>query len=187
MQMASLEIVSTNIQIYNPIYDEDTGIYNDECPYKKYSRGQHITYTCPCISGRTLNNRQQFLQHFNSKTHTCWRENLGKDENIKVIKDLRILNGKNENKLRLAMNKIKLQARQLTREINKIEMIKKDYNNYKLTTELSIKHKNEFINDLEENIKILEEHTGLSIESCDSRNSNDSILSDESYSSIQTD
>ena len=66
-------------------------------------------------------------------------------------------------------------------------MIKKDYNNYKLTTELSIKHKNEFINDLEENIKILEEHTGLSIESCDSRNSNDTILSDESDSSIQTD
>ena len=126
MQMASLELVSTDIKVYKPVYDEDTGLYNDECPYKKYSRDQYITYTCPCISGRTLNNRQQFLQHFNSKTHTCWRENLGKDENIKVIKDLRILNGKNENKLRLAINKIKLQARQLTREINKIEMIKKD-------------------------------------------------------------
>ena len=66
-------------------------------------------------------------------------------------------------------------------------MIKKDYNNYKLTTELSIKHKNEYIIDLEENIKILEEHTGYSIESCNSRNSNDTILTDESYSSIQTD
>ena len=162
--MTSLEIVSTDIQIYKPIYDTDTGLYIDECPYKKYSRGQYITYTCPCISGRTLNNRQQFLQHFNSKTHTSWRENLGKDENIKTIKELRILNGKNENQLRLANNKIKLQARQLIREINKIEMIKKDYKNYKITTDLSIKHKNEYINDLEENIKILEEHTGLSIE-----------------------
>tara|TARA_R110001592_G_scaffold113469_4_gene312588 strand:+ start:1255 stop:1818 length:564 start_codon:yes stop_codon:yes gene_type:complete len=187
MQMTSMEIVSTNIQIYKPIYDEDTGLYNDNCPYKKYSRGQHITYTCPCISGRTLNSRQQFLQHFNSKTHTCWRENLGKDENIKVIKELRILNGKNENNLRLANNKIKLQSRQLSREINKIEMIKKNYNDYKSTTELSIKHTNKYIIDLEENIKILEKHTGLYIESCDYTKSNDTILTDESYSSIQTD
>lgn len=185
--MASLEIVSTNIQVYKPVYDAETGLYNDECPYKKYSRGQHITFTCPCISGRTLNNRQQFLQHFNTKTHTCWRENLGKDENMKLIKNLRIINGKIENKLRLANNKIKLQARQLITEITKFEIIKKDYKNYKITTELSIKHKNEHINDLEENIKLLEQHTGLSIESCDSRNSNDTILTNDSYSSIQTD
>tara|TARA_B100000902_G_C26891848_1_gene707787 strand:+ start:150 stop:707 length:558 start_codon:yes stop_codon:yes gene_type:complete len=185
--MSSNEIVCTNIKVYKPIYNEVNGNYYDECPYVKYRRGPNTIYTCPCISGCSLNNRQQFTQHFNTKAHSNWINNLGKDENIKLIKELRIKNGLNENKLRIADNKIKLQARQLNRELNKIEMIKKDYNNYKITTELSIKHKNEYIIDLEENIKILEEHTGLSIKSYDSRSSNDSILTDESYSSIQTD
>tara|TARA_B100000925_G_C21749757_1_gene362950 strand:+ start:87 stop:569 length:483 start_codon:yes stop_codon:yes gene_type:complete len=151
--MASLEIVSTNIQVYKPVYDEETGLYKDECPYKKYSRCQNLIYTCPCISGCSLNRRQQFLQHFNTKAHTNWRENLGKDENIKLIKELRIADGKKENLLRIANTKIKLQARRLQIELTKNNSLKE-----------SIKNKDTYIKDLENNIKLLEETSGLCVE-----------------------
>ena len=79
--MANKQIVRKDFEEYVPKFNEDTGEYYDVCPYEKFSRCQKITYRCPCISGRSLNTRQQFLQHFDTKTHTTWRNNLGKDEN----------------------------------------------------------------------------------------------------------
>ena len=151
------EIVRTDFEEYAPTFDEVTGGYIDVCPYEKYSRGQNKVYTCPCISGRTLNNRQQFLQHFKTKAHTNRLKNMGNDGSIKLIKELRVLNGKNENKVRL-------QARHLKRLSVQIDMLEKELLVTKKANDDIIKYKNDIIYELNDNIKMLEETTGNRVE-----------------------
>ena len=102
--MANNQIVRQDIEEYVPKFNEETGEYYDVCPYEKFSRCQKITYKCPCISGRSLNTRQQFLQHFDTKTHTTWRNNLGKDENKQIIKNLQIENAKKDRIIQKKIN-----------------------------------------------------------------------------------
>ena len=158
--MQNQELVRTEIEEYAPKFDEVTGEYTDECPYEKYSRGQNKVYTCSCISGRTLNNRQQFLQHFKTKAHTNWLKNMRKDGSIKLIKELRVLNGKNENKIRL-------QARHMRRLVANIDMLEKELLVTKKANDDILKYKNDVIYELQDNIKLLEEATGNSVEYCD--------------------
>ena len=151
------QLVRTEIEEYAPLFDEETGEYTDVCPYEKYSRGQNKVYSCPCICGRTLNNRQQFLQHFKTKAHANWLKNMGKDGNVKLIKELRIENGKKDNKIRL-------QARHMKRLLKNIEMLEKELSVTKKANSEILKYKNDVITDLQDNIKLLEEATGHSIE-----------------------
>ena len=39
--MSSYEIVCTNVKIYKPVYDEETGLYS-ECPYKNILIYTHV-------------------------------------------------------------------------------------------------------------------------------------------------
>lgn len=179
--MTNREIVRQDFEEYIPKFNENTGEYYDVCPYEKFSRCQKITYKCPCISGRSLNTRQQFLQHFNTKTHITWRNNLGKDDNKKVIKDLQIENGKKDLLLQQKNNKIdsfqkmidklnkdinykqntlKLQSREIKKLINKQKNLRKEISFYVN----NLKIKNDLIIELEENVKLLEEASNLSIE-----------------------
>ena len=181
----SNQLVRTEIEEYVPHFNEETGKYLDKCPYEKYTRGQLSVYTCRCISGRTLNNRQQFLQHFKTKAHKSWLNNLEKDdENIKLIKLLRIENGKKENINRL-------QARHLKRYIRRVKMLEYEIAESKRANDSIINHKNNIINELEDNIKelednitLLEETSGCSIEYVDA--SNDSAVIDWSLSTINS-
>ena len=151
------QLVITEIEEYVPVFNEDTGEYTDACPYEKYTRGQQSVYTCRCISGRTLNNRQQFIQHFKTKAHGNWMKNLGKDENIKLIKELRIESAKKDNKLRM-------QARHLKRQQQRIEILENELVENKKASDNIMKFNNNVINELQENIQLLEETTGASIE-----------------------
>jgi hypothetical protein len=138
------QLVITEIEEYVPVFKEDTGEYTDACPYEKYTRGQHSVYTCRCISGRTLNNRQQFIQHFKTKAHGNWMKNLGKDENIKLIKELRIESAKKENMLRIQVRTLKCQLQRINILENEIMENKKASNNI-------INYKNNIINELQVN------------------------------------
>jgi hypothetical protein len=153
------------VEDYEPYFDEETGEYLDKCPYEKYTRGQQAVYTCRCISGRTMNNRQQFVQHFKTKAHTNWLKHLGKDENIKLIKELRIELGKKDNMFRL-------QARHLKRSLRNSEMLEKEIGENKKSNESILRYKNELIAELQENIKLLEKTTGCNIEYLDENNEN---------------
>ena len=179
--MANNQIVRQDFEEYVPKFNEDTGEYYDVCPYEKFSRCQKITYRCPCISGRSLNTRQQFLQHFDTKTHTTWRNNLGKDENKQIIKNLQIDNAKkdiiiqqkiNQNndlekenaklskKIIYNQNSLNLQARQLKKFIEQQRNLRKEISTYAS----NLKIKNDLIIELEENIKLLEEASNLSVD-----------------------
>jgi len=159
------QLVRTEFEEYEPYFDEETGEYLDKCPYAKYTRGQHSVYTCRCISGRTMNNRQQFIQHFKTNAHTNWLKNLGKDENIKLIKELRIENGKKDNMIRL-------QGRHLKRALRNSEMLENEIVENKKSHESVLSYKNELIAELQENIKMLEESSGCSIECADEDDNN---------------
>lgn len=171
------EIVRTEVEEYAPIFNEDTGEYIDSCPYEKYTRGQNSVYTCRCISGRTMNNRQQFIQHFKTKAHTNWLKNLGKDENIKLIKELRVDNG-------IKTNKINLQARHLKRAISHSKMLENEIEVMKKSHSDIMDSKNKLIADLEENIRLLEESTGNSIVYSDL--SDDNAVFPDDLSTIET-
>lgn len=179
--MASNKIVRQDFEEYVPNFNEDNGEYYDVCPYEKFSRCQKITYRCPCISGRSLNTRQQFLQHFDTKTHTTWRNNLGKDENKQIIKNLQIENAKKDRIIQQQLNEINnlqkenanldkkiiynqnslnLQARQLKKCIEQQRNLRKEISTYAY----NLKIKNDLIIDLEENIKLLEKASNLSID-----------------------
>lgn len=150
------QLVRTEIEDYAPAFNEETGEYSDACPYEKYTRGQQSVYTCRCISGRTLNNRQQFIQHFKTKAHSNWLKNLGKDENLKLIKELRVDNGKKDNKIRL-------QARHMKRLHRHTEMLENEISVNKKANDNIIKYKNDIIHELQENIKMIEDTTGHTI------------------------
>ena len=154
------QLVKTEVEEQEPYFDEETGEYLDKCPYEKYMRGQQTVYTCRCISGRTMNNRQQFVQHFKTKAHTNWLKHLGKDENIKLIKELRIEIGKKDNMIRL-------QGRHLKRSLRNSEMLEKEIAENKKSNESILTYKNELIAELQENIKLLEETSGCSIQYTD--------------------
>ena len=180
--MSNTQIIRQDFEEYQPKYNEVTGEYFDHCPYEKFSRTKKITYSCPCISGRSINTRQQFLQHFNTKTHNIWRNNIGKDENKKIIKDLHIENAKKDNIIQKQNNKVnslekdisykqnslKLQARQLKKIIQQQKITRKEISLYIS----KLKLKNDLIIDLEENVKMLEEASNLSI---DYETSNDEV------------
>ena len=159
------QLVRTDFEEYEPYFNEETGEYSDKCPYEKYTRGQQTVYTCRCISGRTMNNRQQFMQHFKTNAHTNWLKNLGKDENIKLIKELRIENGKKDNMIRL-------QGRHLKRALRNTEMLQNEIAENKKSHESVLSYKNELIVELNENIKMLEESSGCSIEYVDEHENN---------------
>ena len=159
------QLVRTDFEEYEPYFNEETGEYSDKCPYEKYTRGQQTVYTCRCISGRTMNNRQQFMQHFKTNAHTNWLKNLGKDENIKLIKELRIENGKKDNMIRL-------QGRHLKRALRNTEMLQNEIAENKKSHESVLSYKNELIVELNENIKMLEESSGCSIEYVDEDENN---------------
>tara|TARA_B110000967_G_C18617109_1_gene426909 strand:+ start:38 stop:448 length:411 start_codon:yes stop_codon:yes gene_type:complete len=136
-----------------------------------------------------MNNRQQFMQHFKTKAHTNLMKNLGKDENIKLIKELRIENGKKDNMIRL-------QVRHLKRALRNSEMLQNEIAENKKSHESVLNYKNELISELEENIKMLEETSGRNIEYADEDENNalpawdlSTIESDgdESVSSASTD
>jgi len=117
---------------------------------------EQSVYTCRRISGRTLNNRQQFIQHFKTKAHSNWLKNLGKDENLKLIKELRVDNGKKDNKIRL-------QARHMKRLHRHTEMLENEISVNKKANDNIIKYKNDIIHELQENIKMIEDTTGHTI------------------------
>ena len=183
--MSNAQIIRQDFEEYVPKFNEDTGEYFDYCPYEKFSRSQKITYSCPCISGRTINTRQQFLQHFNTKTHNIWRNNMGKDENKKIIKDLHIENAKKDNIIQKQNNKVnksekdiiykqntlRLQARQLKKIFQEQKNMRKEISLY--ISNLKLKH--DLIIELEENVKMLEEASNLSI---DYETSDDEVTKD---------
>tara|TARA_B110000483_G_scaffold230725_1_gene296255 strand:- start:9230 stop:9748 length:519 start_codon:yes stop_codon:yes gene_type:complete len=168
--MASLQLVETTIKQYKPLFDEKTGLYTDVCPYIKYDRNKSkITYySCPCKSGTIIQHRPQFLQHIKSKVHKNWKENIGNDENVQIIKDLRIKNGKLENQLLRNGTRIKLIGKQLQTEIKNNETIMNEFNKYKLTYECSINIKEQYIQELRNTINELQENIVLLEQSPDS-------------------
>ena len=172
------QLVRTDFEEYEPYFNEETGEYSDKCPYEKYTRGQQTVYTCRCISGRTMNNRQQFMQHFKTKAHANWMKNLGKDENIKLIKELRIENCKKDNLIRI-------QGRHLKRALRNSEMLENVIVENKKLHETVLSYKHEVIVELQDNIKMLEESSGCSIEYADEGANNHQ--SAEDLSTIESD
>lgn len=64
----SLELVTTQRNIYKPYFNENTGKYQDICPYKQK---QYIcdTYICRCKALAHFSTRGGFNQHIKSKCH----------------------------------------------------------------------------------------------------------------------
>jgi len=84
-------------------------------------------------------------------------KHLGKDENIKLIKELRVESAKKDNKLRM-------QARHLKRQQQRIALLENEVTESKKASDNIIKYKNNIITGLQENVQLLEETTGASIE-----------------------
>ena len=63
-----MALTMTDISMYIPTFDENTGKYIDVCPYKFHER-QRKHYTCRCNVSTIITSRQQFLSHVKSKTH----------------------------------------------------------------------------------------------------------------------
>jgi uncharacterized protein YigA (DUF484 family) len=115
-----------------------------------------------------LNNRQQFIQHFKTKAHSNWLKNLGKDENLKLIKELRVDNGKKDSKIRL-------QARHMKRLVRHTEMLENEISVNKKANDNIIQFKNDIIHELQENIKMIEDTTGHTIVYDDASEKNEEV------------
>ena len=110
---------------------------------------------------------------------------MGKDENKKIIKDLHIENAKKDNIIQKQNNKVnklekdiiykqntlRLQARQLKKIFQEQKNMRKEISLYIS----NLKLKNDLIIELEENVKMLEEASNLSI---DYETSDDEVTKD---------
>jgi len=63
-----MELVSLEDEVYVPRYNPDTGIYEDETPFCKYSR-KNQRYECRCRVGSFFTTYSQFSMHCKTKTH----------------------------------------------------------------------------------------------------------------------
>ena len=150
-------MVSTFIEEYKPDFDEETGDYYDKCPYEKYKRSQK-SYTCPCVSGKIINNRGQFIQHIKIIAHKNWLKNIGKEnDDNKLIKELRIENEKKEKHIRSQQRNLNLLNKHVNMLQDEIVLNKKAY-------EHVLESKNDIISELKDNIELLEETTGHTVE-----------------------
>lgn len=151
------QIVSTFIEEYKPEFDEETGEYYDECPYEKYKRSKK-SYSCPCVSGKIINTRAQFIAHFKIKSHKNWLKNIGKkNDDNKIIKELRINNEKKEKQIRSQIRNLNLLSKHVTMLEDEIVVNKNAYENV-------LKRKNDMIAELKDNIELLEKITGHTVE-----------------------
>ena len=127
MQLATIES-----RIYKPVYDVNTGCYEDICPYLPYQRNC-IKYDCECGSNSYFDTMSKYKSHIQSKIHKRWLshthpKNVEKDKEIKRLnKELRILNQKLNvvNKRLKKSNEQKKNLREIINQLRKKNKEKK--------------------------------------------------------------
>lgn len=62
-----MAVFNPDTQIYNPVFDSNTGMYIDESPFKIHSRN-NIIYTCLCNHSH-FNTMTSFNSHIKTKSH----------------------------------------------------------------------------------------------------------------------
>jgi hypothetical protein len=98
-----------DLDIYNPIFDENNDVYIDKCPYKPYQRNCK-QYTCNCKAGALFLNNSSYKQHIKTKTHRDYIKNYKKYNNQIYIRDETI-------------KKLKVDLELTTRKMNKYKTI----------------------------------------------------------------
>ena len=91
-----MELVSTEIKIYKPEFNPDTGKFYDTPPFNKHERG--IPHKCHCKTGRLFNNLTQYKQHIKTKTHQNYIQNYkNHNQELDSLKEeIKELTAKNE-------------------------------------------------------------------------------------------
>jgi hypothetical protein len=80
------ELVEVTKRNYEPSFNEETGEYFDECPYRPYSRNQ-CRYECNCKAGTGFTGRQAYNVHIKNKTHQAWLKDYNNTR--KEVNDLK--------------------------------------------------------------------------------------------------
>ena len=92
-----MELVSTEIKIYKPEFDPNTGKFYDKSPFKKHER-RGIPHKCHCKTGKLFNNLTQYKQHIKTKTHQNYIQNYkNHNQELDSLKEeIKELTAKNE-------------------------------------------------------------------------------------------
>jgi len=114
-------VKTEEVMLYEPTFDENTGIYIDICPYKRHERNRS-TYKCGCDHSFRFSTTGQFKSHIKSKKHKefvdDYENNKRSDEETqKELKDCRIKIEFLERKNRILQKK----DMDLIKEINKLK------------------------------------------------------------------
>ena len=188
------QIVTTESSIYIPAFNEETGEYVDECPYRPYQRNTQI-FECRCKANTRFSNNFSYKQHIKTKTHREWIENYSKyfkevDEAGQKIKELTVKSELLERK-NLRVNNIcqnLISENKSLKETNK--KLKGKYDNYKKKNMKVLKQKadlieehNKLVSKLENQILELESKLKDSKEQLDTLK-NDKNLSEEEIEEI---
>ena len=91
-----MALTLTENSVYEPSFDENTGLYVDKCPYRPYQRNR-TTYKCLCSSTASFSTTAQFVAHIKGKGHKDFIENYEKHtkqdkDTEKEIKQYRVDN-----------------------------------------------------------------------------------------------
>lgn len=118
-----MALVITEIELYEPHFDENTGKYIDKCPYKPYQRNR-IQYECKCDLSKCIKDKQSFNSHIKCKSHQSFLENYEKyfkdvDEYKTLLKNSKIDFDRLKKKYRSKKISLKNEIISLKNEIEK--------------------------------------------------------------------
>ena len=163
-------VKTEEVLLYEPTFDENTGIYTDVSPYKRHERNRS-TYKCGCDHSFRFSTTTQFKSHIKSNKHKefvkDYKYNKRSDEETRrELKECRIKIEILERKNRLIVKK----DMEIIKEINKLKdetaNLMKEKESYKKKKEslrrsmrqliIQNKHKDEEIERLSERVEYLE-------------------------------
>ena len=116
-----MSLVVTDINVYEPTYDSETGTYIDKSPFKHRSRN-NPPFECRCkLDGKSFTTNSQFQIHCHSKSHQHFIRHYERyfkdsDKAKREIRDLKVVVGKQDKTLRIYSHKLSVAQQLLSHE-----------------------------------------------------------------------
>lgn len=140
-------VKSEEVLVYEPTFDENTGIYTDDCPYKRHERNRS-TYKCGCDHSFRFFTTAQFKSHIKSNKHKefvkDYKYNKRSDkETRRELKECRIKLELSERKVRTIVEKDVKLIKEITKLRDENKLVKKKRESLRRSVkELHIENKN---------------------------------------------
>jgi hypothetical protein len=130
-----MSLVVTELNVYEPTYDSNTGTYVDKSPFKHRSRNNQ-PFECRCkLDGKSFTTNSQFQNHCNLKSHQHFITHYDRyfrdsDKAKREIRDLKVVVGKQDTKLRIYSHKLSVAQDLLSRERKEAHKLRQDLQIY---------------------------------------------------------